>query len=137
MIIGKRPSAALREQLETYPGVRVLGEVEDIRPHVLSAAVSVAPLVSGAGIKNKILEAWALATAVVATSLAARGLGCEDGKQILIGDSPRVFAGHVLSLLTQPDKRERIARAGRDHVARNYRWEASRDAFNSIVESAA
>jgi len=134
VIIGKNPPAGLATRLESSPGVRVTGFVDDVRPHILASAVSIAPMVSGTGIKNKILEAWALATPVVATRLAVKGLVCEHDKDILIAKSPAGFTSAVAMLLGDRERREKLGAAGRAHVVKNYCWEASRAKFNSIVE---
>ena len=134
LVIGKNPPAELAPRLEKHPGVRVTGFVDDVRRYILESAVSVAPMVSGTGIKNKILEAWALGTPVVATPLAVKGLVCECDVNILIGKSPDEFAAAAASLLADPGRRERIGAAGRAHVIRHYSWETFRAKFNSIVE---
>ena len=134
LVIGKSPSPHLKPMLESHAGVECLGYVDDIRTHILGAAVSVAPMVSGSGIKNKILEAWALGVPVVGTQLAVKGLSYTPGTNILIGASPEELAGHVASLMADPAKRNRIGAAGREYVVRNYTWEKSRSDFNAIVE---
>jgi glycosyltransferase involved in cell wall biosynthesis len=134
LIIGKNPGVGLAPLLEAQPGIRVAGYVDDVRSHISGSAISVAPMVSGCGIKNKILEAWALGTPVVATPLAVRGLVCQDNVNVLVAESASEFAASVASLLGDPEKRERIGAAGRSNVIRNYRWEISRAKFNTIVE---
>lgn len=134
LVIGKSPSPHLKPMLESHGGVECLGYVDDIRTHILGAAVSVAPMVSGSGIKNKILEAWALGVPVVATQMAVKGLSYQSGANILLGATPEEFASQVASLLADPAKRDRVGAAGRDYVTKHYTWEKSRDDFNAIVE---
>jgi glycosyltransferase involved in cell wall biosynthesis len=76
-----------------------------------------------------ILTAWALATPVVATRLAVRGLICEHSQNLLIAKSPGEFSSAVTALLEDRERRERIGAAGRTHVMRHYSWEASRAKF--------
>ncbi|HEY5054732.1 MAG TPA: glycosyltransferase family 4 protein [Acidobacteriaceae bacterium] len=134
LVIGKNPPADLGPRLEKYAGVRVVGFVDDVRRYILESAVSVAPMVSGTGIKNKILEAWALGTPVVATPLAVKGLFYERDVNILIGKSADEFAAATASLLADRQRREQIGAAGRAHVMRHYSWDTFRAKFNSIVE---
>jgi glycosyltransferase involved in cell wall biosynthesis len=134
LVIGKNAPPELAPRLESHPGVRVVGFVDDVRRHILESAVSVAPMVSGSGIKNKILEAWALATPVVATPLAVAGLECQHGVNLLIAKSPDEFAAATASLLADREQCEKIGAAGRAHVIQNYCWETFRARFNSIVE---
>jgi glycosyltransferase involved in cell wall biosynthesis len=79
---------------------------------VLAAQVSIAPMVSGSGIKNKILEAWSMQRAVVATPVAAGGLeGATDA--LLVSGDPAGFAQAVSRLLADPAARVRLAGNGR------------------------
>lgn len=72
-IIGKNPHPRVIG-LAQVPGVAVLGEVPDIRPHARSASITILPMRCGAGIKNKLLEAAAMGRPVVASGQAIAGL---------------------------------------------------------------
>jgi polysaccharide biosynthesis protein PslH len=122
-IVGRDPSPAVRE-LAANPAVTVTGQVDDVRPHLARAAVVVAPMVSGSGIKNKILEAMAMQRPVVATPLAAEGLAAVRDRDFLIAGSPAEFAGAVAALLADPDRASSVAAAGRALVTERYTWEA-------------
>ncbi len=65
-----RVTDAERAQFGGLPGVHFTGYVDDIRPHVQSAACFIAPLRVGGGTRLKILDAWAMGMPVVATSIA-------------------------------------------------------------------
>jgi glycosyltransferase involved in cell wall biosynthesis len=77
----------------------------------------------GAGIKNKILQAWAMGLPVVSTPEGAHGLDARDGENILVRGTPKAFAQAVCALLTSPAERERIGAAGRATVCAQYSWE--------------
>src|SRR5208282_624807 len=77
-IVGSQPHACI-QHLASRPGISVTGWVPDIRPYLEQASVYVSPLVSGGGIKNKILEAWAMQKAVVSTPLGCAGIEAHDG----------------------------------------------------------
>jgi glycosyltransferase involved in cell wall biosynthesis len=74
------------------------------------------------GIQNKVLEAMATETAVVADPPACAALAVESGQQVLIAPSPEGFADATLRLLADDVLRRRIARAGRAYVERHHRW---------------
>ena len=78
-IVGSNPSPAVRA-LSSSAGIHVTGKVDDIRPHMRSAAVFVSPLRVGSGVKNKILAAMAMEKATVATPLSIDGLDLADGR---------------------------------------------------------
>src|SRR5208283_3320077 len=73
------------------PRVEVTGKVEDVRPHLAKAAVTVVPLRVGGGTRFKILEAMAMGRPVVSTSLGAEGILARPGEDILLADEPEAF----------------------------------------------
>jgi len=73
MIVGKDPTADIRD-LCANPQITVTGTVDDIRPFLWKATAAVVPLVYGAGIQNKILEAMACGTPVITASRALSSL---------------------------------------------------------------
>ena len=123
-IVGKDPPLAVRE-LGRYKQVQVTGTVPDIWPFLRSATLAVAPAPYAVGIQNKVLEAMACETPVVASSQAASGLSANHGRELLIADDPEDFSTAVLSLLGDPGIRRSLGRAGRRYVERHHRWSDS------------
>ncbi|HZF20097.1 MAG TPA: glycosyltransferase [Burkholderiales bacterium] len=137
VIIGKLGTEALKQEWEKHPNVEVIGFVPDIREHVLQAEVSIAPMVSGSGIKNKILEAWALGQPVVATALAARGIRCQVGRDISIAEDAESFVSAVLRLLDDPALRSATGAAGRNTALARYSWEQVAENFENLLRDVA
>lgn len=123
-IVGGNPVQAIRD-LARQPGVTVTGAVADTRPYVWESRVSICPVSLGAGRQNKVLEAFALGTPVVASSLAARGVEAKDGAQLLAADSPAEFAGAVVRLLREPRLGARLAGHALTLVRGRYSWTRS------------
>jgi polysaccharide biosynthesis protein PslH len=86
-----------------FPGIVYEGEVADAYLFMQSKAVMVVPLLSGSGMRIKIIEGMALGKAIVSTSIGAEGLGVEDGKNIMIADHPEEFISAIETLLTNKD----------------------------------
>jgi polysaccharide biosynthesis protein PslH len=105
------------------PNVVVTGTVPDVRPFVRKAAVVVVPLRMGSGTRLKVVEGLSMRKAMVSTSLGCEGIDVEDGKHLLIADTPAAFATAVLRLLDDAALSASLADAGRDLVDRRYRWE--------------
>lgn len=105
-----------------YPGIVHLGMVPDVRPHLAAAPVSIVPVRIGTGTRYKILEALSMERAVVSTKVGAEGLGVRDDKHIRIADEPKSFAAAVVELLRDPAQRERLGKAGREHVSTRFDW---------------
>jgi glycosyltransferase involved in cell wall biosynthesis len=103
-----------------------------VRPYLEQAAVVVAPMKSGSGIKNKILEALAMERAVVATPLAVEGIAVTPGEHIVVATGAPQLAAAVLRLLADPAERRRLGRAGRALVKERYTWDACAARYESL-----
>src|SRR5262249_19848811 len=68
------------------PRVLLTGRVPAVQPYLERASVLVVPLRIGGGTRLKIVEALALGTPVVSTSIGAQGLGLEHGRHLLLAD---------------------------------------------------
>ena len=130
-IVGRDPSRSILA-LREIPGVEVTGEVEDVRPYLAASTIFVAPMVSGSGIKNKVLEALAASCAVVATPLAVDGLPIRNGEHVVVAPSAHAFATAILDLLASPDARTALGRAGCDLVADRYTWERCASRYDAL-----
>lgn len=120
-IVGNHPTEQVR-RLSERKGVIVTGFVPDVRPYFQKASVFVAPLRAGSGIQTKNLEAMAMETPVVTTSIGAMGLDAEEGKELLIADTPESFAERVINLIENPEVKYKLAKAGRKRIEASYDW---------------
>lgn len=120
-IVGKDPSGDVR-RLAQNPLVTVTGTVADIRPYLWRATVSVVPLLYGAGIQNKILEAMATGTPVVTNSKALSALRVQPEKHLLASNGPDEFSQAVLRLMDDQNLRHRIGNSGASYVKTHHNW---------------
>jgi glycosyltransferase involved in cell wall biosynthesis len=118
-IVGARPTPAVA-RLQKRDGVHVTGGVDDIRPYLSHAACAVAPLRVARGIQNKVLEAMAMAKAVVVSPAALEGLKAEPEREILKAGEAAEFAGAVSAVLS--GKWRGIGPAARARIEEDYRW---------------
>lgn len=121
-IVGADPVPEV-QALQQDPAVVVTGRVPDLRTYMNRAQVAIDPLRIGAGLQNKVLEGMAMGMPMVITPVANEGIQAVDGENILIADSPRVFAEYTIDLLCDPARRSNIGRNARDFIARNWSWE--------------
>ena len=121
-VVGQRPHPRLA-RLEQSPGVVLTGWVPDVRPYIGGATVYVAPLRVGGGTRLKLMEAMAMSSAIVATSLGAEGFPFESGRQLLVADTPADFAAAVVLLLDDPARRAQLGAAARAFVQAGYSWD--------------
>jgi O-antigen biosynthesis protein len=115
-VIGSNPRPEICAMAD-LPGVRMLGYVPDTNPYLDQAAVSVAPLLFGSGMKGKVIEAMACGVPVVTTTVGVQGLRVVSGEHVLLADDPGEFAAAVVSLLGDPVRAREIGLSGQRYIA--------------------
>jgi len=123
-LVGARPARAVRALVDA-PGVSLAAAVPAMAPELAAATVAVVALRTGAGVQNKLLEAMAVGTPVVATPRATHGLEVRPGEHVLVAEDAPGLAAAAVDLLRDPERARRMARAARALVERRYRWEDS------------
>jgi sugar transferase (PEP-CTERM/EpsH1 system associated) len=124
-IVGARPSPAV-QALAQQDGVVVTGTVPDVRPYIAHAAVAVAPLRIARGIQNKVLEAMAMARAVVVSPQALEGIEAEPGNELVLAEDAAGFVDAVAGLLQGQDSAAAaIGQAARTKVQQRYSWSSN------------
>lgn len=98
----------------------VHGEVEEARAFILAHPMMVVPLLSGSGMRVKILESMALARATISTSIGLEGIPAIDGKSVFIADEPDMFAQKVLDYFETDYEKNEIGLAARTFVKSNF-----------------
>lgn len=121
-IIGRYASPALRAAAGD-PRITIADFVDDLRPHFLRAAVFIAPLRLGGGIKIKMLDALTHACPVVTTPVGAEGITGLSTSSVLIARTAEGLARHCVTLLRSPDRAAELGRHGQAVVAGNFSWD--------------
>ncbi len=132
LVLERRPDARLvvvgseappRHGLPPSDAIELRGFVEDIREPLSRYAVFVCPVLSGSGVRVKLLEAFAAGIPVVSTRLGAEGLAREDGELCALADDPAQFARKILDLFDDHDAASQMALRARKEVEEN--WDAA------------
>jgi sugar transferase (PEP-CTERM/EpsH1 system associated) len=134
-IVGKDPPSVILA-LGENPKILITGYVPDLRPHLAQAAVAVSTVRYGVGIQNKVLEAMAMATPVVCSTQASSALRIQNGRDLLVGDTPEAIAQHILDLLASPEKRNALGDAGRRFVETYHSWDNAVSLLENLYASA-
>ena len=112
------------------------GYVDDIRPLISQAAVSIVPMQTGGGTRLKILEAMALKTAVVSTSKGAQGIEVTHERDILLADTPQAFSQAVIQLLLHKDQAAGLVRQGTKLLEAHYTPQAISAKYEKLLQQA-
>jgi O-antigen biosynthesis protein len=100
--------------------VTFTGSVPDLRPYLQRHAIFVAPIVSGAGLRGKILEALAMGKAVVATQRGVEGYPFVHGRELMIAHNAEEFIQSTVALLNDPARRAGLGKFGRTRVEQEF-----------------
>ncbi len=96
--------------------IDVVGEVDDFIHFSLEKNIMIVPLLSGAGIRIKILEAMSLGKTIITTSVGAEGIGCTHYKNILICDTADDFIKTLKFCFSETDKAKEIGMRAKEFV---------------------
>jgi GT2 family glycosyltransferase/glycosyltransferase involved in cell wall biosynthesis len=115
VIVGAEPPP--RHSLPHLPdNIELRGFVEDVREPLSRYAVFVCPILSGSGMRVKLLEAFAAGIPVVSTRLGAEGLAEKDGEICALADDPAGFADRIIELFGDAAKARGLACRAREKV---------------------
>jgi sugar transferase (PEP-CTERM/EpsH1 system associated) len=134
-IVGSNPAAAIRNLASPSSGIEVTGRVEDVKPHLWNAAVSVAPLHVARGIQNKVLEAVAAGLPTVVTPSVFEGLPDEVRAACRVAGNAEEFAAGTIALLrmTAADRRTLAGQAACQALS----WDRQMAALPALVRDVA
>ena len=122
-IVGENPPSNLNRT--NSKKIIITGRVPDVTPYLDQAALLVAPLRFGGGIRIKILEGLAAGKAIVTTPLAAEGMNIQDGKQLAIAETDDEFIARIVQLLLHSEDRLALAKSARAWACENIAWKQS------------
>lgn len=108
-IVGARPSRRLQALAKRYATVRLHGYVKETAAFWTQANALAVPLLTGGGVRVKILEAMAIGVPVITTSIGCEGLDVKDGRHVLIADTPVVFARACIEVFNDSQLADSLA----------------------------
>lgn len=131
VIAGRNPVPAIR----ALTNVEIAANVPDMAQVLSESWVAIAPMRSGVGIKNKVLEAWACARPVVMSTLATNGLIVPPDHAPLVGTTADAMASAVLRLFDDADTRHRLGKSARENVRQHFTWASAAARLNQLLHS--
>lgn len=94
-IFGAQLNDDLRKRWRDYPNVELIGFVDNALLAMAQCHVFVAPIISGKGVRTKIVEALSQNTAVVTTPLGIEGIKAEPNVDCLVADTAEKFSSAI------------------------------------------
>ncbi len=133
LLAGARPTAEMKSW-EADPRIKVTGWLDDIRDAYRQAGLLVAPLFTGSGQQNKILEAMSMGVPCITTAIVNQALGADTDREIAVANDPEAFTAAILDLLANREKAENQRRQARTWVEATYSWAASAEKMKALFE---
>lgn len=122
-LVGTNPAPEVRKLESEH--VVVTGFVEDVSEYLAKSKVFVAPLFTGQGLQNKLLESLAVGIPVITTPLAYAAFECPENSGMLMADCPEDFAKFAVDLIQNKAERTRLGDIGQVFVKTSYDWAKS------------
>lgn len=128
-IHNKHPEASLylagREMPDEFfnldlKNVNTIGPVKSAKEFYLSKKIMIVPVLSGSGMRIKIIEGMALGKVIISTTIGAEGIHCESRKNIILADTPEDFAKSICECLANPDFCDEIGKNAKQLIKKEY-----------------
>lgn len=132
-LVGRDPTPAMNHIASRDPRIIITGTVDDLKPYLARAKVYVCPVLSGSGVRGKILEAMAMELPVVSTLIASEGINIRQGDNGFLADAAGIMADILLMLLHDEDLCARVGKEARKTIQSQFTWEHSMDQLEDVL----
>jgi glycosyltransferase involved in cell wall biosynthesis len=102
------------------PNVVIVGKTETAEKVYHTYSLMIVPLLSGSGMRIKMIEGMAYAKPIVSTKIGAEGISVSSGKNCVLADSPQDFANAIIEIYSDDQKKESLAKEARIFAEQNY-----------------
>ncbi len=130
-IVGRGASENTIKYLDSLKNVKFVGSVDDMYDELEKYCIAVAPMVSGSGMQNKILEAMAVGLPVLTTNMGLGDIAARNNEEIVVADDSSNFVSACLRLLNDKKVRTRLSEGGRDFVQKHHSWTSVNERLKS------
>jgi glycosyltransferase involved in cell wall biosynthesis len=133
LLSGSSPSPKISRKYNDF--ITISGWVDDIRTSYLKSKIFIAPMLSGTGMQNKILEAMALGIPCVTTTLANNAILAKNQEEIIIADDINSMCSAIIKLRNDLDFYNLISKNGKNFIKNHYTWQAVNEKLISIIST--
>lgn len=131
IIVGAKPTKEISE-FANIDGIEVTGFVDSTEPYFQNSTIVIAPMLTGAGVQNKIIQAMSYGCCVATTTIGAEGLSL-NGDDIEIFNSDNDWITGISSLLSDRDRRELIGKNARKTIRNTLSKEIVFKQFEKLI----
>jgi|GEM_PF-2038724 glycosyltransferase involved in cell wall biosynthesis len=133
-IVGGELDTSILDNMSTEQ-VRYHGFVEDIVQFRQQSLLTVIPLISGSGMKIKVLECLASGLPVITTKYGAEGISITDGKEYVLANTPEEILEAISKIVNDEHTRDQLATNGRAFIEQHHRWEHQMEKLVELTKS--
>lgn len=133
-IAGGNPSSKI-VKMEAIAGIKVVGFVPSMAEELGKAGIAVAPMQSGSGMQNKILEAMACGLPVVTTTLGLGSIKASHEQEVFVYNDPDEFSKCIIDLIENPMRMQEVGEKARKYVEYEHSWGKADEIINGIYHS--
>ncbi|MCD4791732.1 MAG: glycosyltransferase family 4 protein [Bacteroidales bacterium] len=119
-IAGRNSPDYLIEKFNTYKNVNYIGEIEDALKFIHSQTTMIVPLLSGSGMRIKIIEGMAAGKVILTTSKGAEGISGKNGRDFLIADSAKEFIEQIIKIYKNNNLIQEISSNAQSFISDNF-----------------
>ena len=134
-IVGRNPGSEIRAMSQRHENIVVTGFVDDLFALVSRIPIMINTMQMGGGLKNKVLEAFALGRLVVSNAMGMEAIPACEGVHYVQADTPRHIADQILKYIDDVELRAQIGIAARKFVSQHYSWDVIGKRFCELVDS--
>jgi glycosyltransferase involved in cell wall biosynthesis len=132
-IAGRNPHSKIQKR-HGRNGVEIIGYVDDLGEWLSTLTLYVMPMVLGAGVKNKLIEALAAGVPVLTNERGAESLPSDCLSAVAIVKSEKEWARRIRDLLSRPDELQRLRREARKCAVMNFNWQEHRQKLHDVFK---
>ncbi len=135
IIVGAYPTKEVYNLAQHFSNIEITGFVDDPYLIIKSSLLVIAPMQTGGGIQNKILESMALGKIVLTSSIAASPIvGAQHNQHFMIADTPSQYIDTILKIREHPEQYQSIGNAARQFIQQHYTWAAYAQKYIAGIE---
>ena len=134
IIVGARPTKQILTLANKYKNIEVTGFVKDPYEILKSSLCVVAPMQTGGGIQNKVLESMALGTVNIISSLAAKPIGAKNRQDYIILDDSNEIAKEINKIYKNPTDYNFYKINSRKFIENNFTWSIFEKVYINEIE---